>query len=109
MIVLEAQQVTKSFVEGRETTPVLKGISLNLARGEVVVLEGPSGSGKTTLLFILGCLLTPSSGRVVIEGAAVDPRRPDRLPEFRQRSIGFVFQQFNLFSALTPWRMWNTR
>jgi putative ABC transport system ATP-binding protein len=101
MIVLEAHQVTKSFVEGRETVPVLRGISLNLSRGEVVALEGPSGSGKTALLFILGCLLTPSSGRVVIEGATVDPRRPDRLPGFRQRSIGFVFQQFHLFSALS--------
>jgi putative ABC transport system ATP-binding protein len=101
MVVLEAQQVAKSFVEGRETVPVLKGISLELKRGEVVGLEGPSGSGKTTLLFILGCLLTPTSGRVVIEGESVDPGRPDRLPELRKRSIGFVFQQFNLFSALS--------
>jgi putative ABC transport system ATP-binding protein len=101
MAVLEARQVTKRFVEGRETVPVLEGVSLDLQRGEVVVLEGPSGSGKTTLLFILGCLLTPTSGRVVIEGEAVDPGRPDRLPELRKRSIGFVFQQFNLFPALT--------
>jgi putative ABC transport system ATP-binding protein len=101
MAVLEARRVTKSFVEGRETVPVLEGVSLDLERGEVVVLEGPSGSGKTTLLFILGCLLTPTSGQVVIEGEAVDPRRPDRLPELRKRSIGFVFQQFNLFPALT--------
>jgi putative ABC transport system ATP-binding protein len=101
MSVLEARRVTKSFVEGRETVPVLEGISLDLERGEVVVLEGPSGSGKTTLLFILGCLMTPTSGRVVIEGEAVDPARPDRLSELRKRSIGFVFQQFNLFPALT--------
>jgi putative ABC transport system ATP-binding protein len=101
MIVLEAHQVTKTFVEGKETVPVLRGISLELVRGEVVGLEGPSGSGKTTLLFILGCLLTPSSGRVVIEGHDVDPRRPERLPDFRKRSIGFVFQQFHLFPALS--------
>jgi putative ABC transport system ATP-binding protein len=101
MVVLEAHDVTKDFVEGRETVPVLRGVSLDLERGEVVALEGPSGSGKTTLLFILGCLLTPSSGRVVIEGVPVDPRRPDRLPELRKRSIGFVFQQFHLFPALT--------
>lgn len=101
MPVLEAHDVTKQFVEGRETVPVLKGISLGLERGELVGLEGPSGSGKTTLLFILGCLLTPSSGRVIIEGEAVDPRRPDRLPAVRRRSIGFVFQQFHLFPALT--------
>ncbi len=101
MSVLEARHVSKCFVEGQETVPVLAGVSLDLARGEVVVLEGPSGSGKTTLLFILGCLLTPTTGRVVIEGEEVDPACPDRLPELRKRSIGFVFQQFNLFSALT--------
>src|SRR3954469_6294098 len=101
MAVLEARGVTKSFIEGRGMVPVLKGISLQLERGEVVALEGPSGSGKTTLLFILGCLLTPTSGRVVIEGEEVDPRRPERLPQLRKRSIGFVFQQFNLFPALT--------
>jgi putative ABC transport system ATP-binding protein len=74
---------------------------LELERSQVVALEGPSGSGKTTLLFILGCLLTPTSGRVVIEGEEMDPRRPYRLPELRRRSIGFVFQQFHLFPALT--------
>jgi putative ABC transport system ATP-binding protein len=101
MTVLEACLVTKSYDEGREKVPVLKGASLELERGEVVALEGPSGSGKTTLLFILGCLLSPTSGRVSIEGEYVDPARPGRLPELRRRSIGFVFQQFNLFSALT--------
>jgi putative ABC transport system ATP-binding protein len=101
MIVLEAVGVTKSYTEGREMVPVLRGISLGLKRGEVVALEGPSGSGKTTLLFILGCLLTPSSGRVVVEGEVVDPRRPGRLPAVRRRSIGFVFQQFHLFPALS--------
>ncbi len=101
MVVLEAQAVTKSFVEGNETVAVLRGVSLALERGQVVALEGPSGSGKTTLLFILGGLLTPTSGRVVVEGQELDPRRPDRLPELRKRSIGFVFQQFHLFPALT--------
>ncbi len=101
MAVLEAHGVTKSYAEGWETVPVLRGISMDLERGEVVALEGPSGSGKTTLLFILGCLLTPSSGRVIVEGQEVDPRRPDRLPAVRRRSIGFVFQQFHLFPALT--------
>jgi putative ABC transport system ATP-binding protein len=101
MAALEAHRVTKSFVEGDETVAVLKGVSLELQRGQVVALEGPSGSGKTTLLFILGGLLTPTSGRVVIEGEEMDSRRPERLPELRRRSIGFVFQQFHLFPALT--------
>ena len=101
MTVLEARDVTKVFREGSETVSVLNGASLSLHRGEIVALEGPSGSGKTTFLTILGCMLTPSSGRVRIEGRAVDPDRPDLLPAYRRASIGFVFQQFNLFPALT--------
>ncbi len=101
MPVLEAHDVTKEFSEGRETVPVLRGVSLALAPGEVVALEGPSGSGKTTLLSILGCILTPSAGRVVVAGETVDPERPERLPAIRKRAIGFVFQQYNLFPALT--------
>ncbi len=102
MTVLEATDVSKEFREGRgETVSVLRGVSLELKRGEIVSLEGPSGSGKTTLLSILGCILTASSGRVVVDGEQADPRRPSRLPEMRKKSIGFVFQQFNLFPALT--------
>jgi putative ABC transport system ATP-binding protein len=101
MTLLEACDVTKVFREGSENVAVLNGASLTLDRGEIVALEGPSGSGKTTFLTILGCMLTPSSGRVFIEGRAVDPDRPDLLPGFRRASIGFVFQQFNLFPALT--------
>jgi len=99
--VLTAERVTKSFAEGRDEVRVLDGVDLALAPGEVVALEGPSGSGKTTFLSILGCILTPSSGRVVVDGEEVDPARPERLPEIRKRSIGFVFQQYNLFPALT--------
>ena len=101
MSVLEATNVTKNFREGSESVAVLKGASLALDRGEIVALEGPSGSGKTTFLTILGWMLTPTSGRVAIDGREVDPNRPDLLPEFRRESIGFVFQQFNLFPALT--------
>ena len=101
MPVLEARDVTKTFQEGREQVQVLRGVSLALEPGEVVALEGPSGSGKTTLLSILGCILTPTGGRVVVDGEVVDRDRPERLPELRKRSIGFVFQQFNLFPALT--------
>jgi putative ABC transport system ATP-binding protein len=101
MPVLEAQNVRKVFAEGREPVPVLNGVSLSLERGEIVSLEGPSGSGKTTLLSILGCILTATSGRVVVDGVEADPARPGMLPAIRRRSIGFVFQQFNLFPSLT--------
>ncbi len=102
MKVLEAHALTKEFREGRnEAVSVLKGISLDVKRGEIVALEGPSGSGKTTLLSILGCILTPSSGNVVVDGETIDLGRPGRLPAIRRKSIGFVFQQFNLFPSLT--------
>jgi putative ABC transport system ATP-binding protein len=101
MAVLEAEKLTKVYREGSETVAVLKGASLALERGAIVALEGPSGSGKTTLLTILGCMLTPTSGRLTIEGHLIDPTRPDIWPEVRRASIGFVFQQFNLFPALT--------
>jgi putative ABC transport system ATP-binding protein len=101
MFNLVAEDVTKTFREGRETVSVLKGASLRLAPGEVLALEGPSGSGKTTLLSILGCLLSASSGRVEVAGETVDATRPAKLQDVRRRHIGFVFQQFNLFPALT--------
>jgi putative ABC transport system ATP-binding protein len=101
MPVLQARNVVKTFREGRETVKVLHGVSLDLSAGEVVALEGPSGSGKTTFLSILGCILTPTEGEIVIDGQRVDLSRPDRLPAIRRKSIGFVFQQFNLFPALT--------
>ena len=99
--VLETRDITKVFREGREDVHVLNGVSLDLKRGEVVAMEGPSGSGKTTFLSIVGCILTPSSGRVVVDGVVVDARNPGQLPGIRKKSIGFTFQQYNLFSSLT--------
>jgi putative ABC transport system ATP-binding protein len=98
MSILQTKRIEKHFTEGRETVPVLKGIDFEVARGEIVSLEGPSGSGKTTFLSILGCILTPTSGEVVIEGQQVNEKK---LAEIRKRSLGFVFQQFNLFPSLS--------
>jgi putative ABC transport system ATP-binding protein len=91
----------KRFTEGRQTVDVLRGVSLSVDRGEIVSLEGPSGSGKTTFLSILGCILTPSEGDLVVDGTPVDASNPGSLPAIRRKSIGFVFQQFNLFPALS--------
>jgi putative ABC transport system ATP-binding protein len=99
--VLEATAVVKVFEEGSQKVEVLRGVSITVAPGEVVALEGPSGSGKTTLLSIMGCILTPTSGEITIAGERVDPARPAQLRDVRRRSIGFVFQQYNLFPALT--------
>jgi putative ABC transport system ATP-binding protein len=101
MTTLAATDVVKSFSEGRQEISVLHGVSLSVERGEIVALEGPSGSGKTTFLSILGCILTPTSGSVVVDGQRVDKLSSGRLAEVRKRSIGFVFQQYNLFPSLT--------
>jgi putative ABC transport system ATP-binding protein len=98
--VLEVRDVRKTFEEGAQKVEVLKGISTGVAAGEVVVLEGPSGSGKTTLLSIMGCILTPTSGEVRVAGRAVGGDS-HALRDVRRRSIGFVFQQYNLFPALS--------
>jgi putative ABC transport system ATP-binding protein len=99
--VLEVEGVVKVFEEGAQRVEVLRGISLDVEAGQVVALEGPSGSGKTTLLSIMGCILTPTAGTVTVAGEVADAERPRRLRDIRRRSIGFVFQQFNLFPALT--------
>lgn len=97
--VLEAHDIRKTFREGSETVEVLRGASLSLFPGQVVALEGPSGSGKSTLLCILGCVLTATSGRLVIGGAEVTDKTD--LAALRRDKLGFVFQQFNLLPALS--------
>ncbi|MCP5518461.1 MAG: ABC transporter ATP-binding protein [Verrucomicrobiales bacterium] len=99
--VLRAEGIHKIFPHGRSQICAVRNVSIALAPGEIVVLEGPSGSGKTTLLSILGCLLSPTSGRIHFNGQALDPRDPGRLAQVRRQAIGFVFQQHNLFDALT--------
>lgn len=101
MAMLEVLQVGKVFSEGQERLKVLDEASLCLHPGELVALEGCSGSGKTTLLSIIGCILTPSAGQVRLAGRVINPAPARVLADVRRRSIGFVFQQFNLFPALT--------
>ncbi|MGE0452093.1 MAG: ABC transporter ATP-binding protein [Vicinamibacteria bacterium] len=100
-MVLTVSDVRKTFEEGAQKVEVLKGVSLGVEAGEVVALEGPSGSGKTTLLSIMGCILSPSSGQVQVAGETVRLDDPASLRAVRRRAIGFVFQQYNLFPALT--------
>jgi putative ABC transport system ATP-binding protein len=98
--VMQVEQVTRRFGSGPTEVTAIKDISLSVVQGEVVLIMGPSGSGKTTLLSMLGGLLKPSSGHIRLgpdEISALDERR---LPDIRLRRIGFVFQDFNLLSAL---------
>jgi putative ABC transport system ATP-binding protein len=96
---LEARSLRKVYEEGPVTVEAVRDISLRVKAGESVAIMGPSGSGKTTLLSMIGCILRPTRGEVIIEGRPV--RWEDDLSRVRLASIGFVFQSFNLFSALT--------
>src|SRR6185436_8370090 len=93
---LLVDQVTKSYRTPRGELPILTGISLSLDRGAAIAVMGPSGSGKSTLLYILGALEAPSSGRVTLDGK--DPFRMNEREQaaFRNRQIGFVFQDHSL-------------
>jgi putative ABC transport system ATP-binding protein len=93
--------VTKNYDEGSTKTLALDGVDLTVNRGEVTLLMGPSGSGKTTLLSIMGCILRPTSGQVLLGGKDVTSLREADLPAVRLRHIGFVFQGFNLFPTLS--------
>ena len=99
--IIACSGLSKVYGSGSLAETVLSGVDLALRRGEACVLVGPSGSGKTTLLSILGCLLSPTSGRLEIEGRPVDFTSQGPLVELRRRSIGFIFQRSQLLSFLT--------
>ncbi len=101
MNVITAQNITKIYGTGESKVTALDDVSLNVAAGEVVLIMGPSGSGKTTLLLVLGTLLHPDSGVVTINEQNVHELSNRDLPGLRLRKIGFIFQHFNLLSALT--------
>ncbi|HEY9184447.1 MAG TPA: ABC transporter ATP-binding protein [Salegentibacter sp.] len=94
--VIEIRNITRDFPLGNEIVKVLKGIDLDIDRGEYVALMGPSGSGKSTLMNLLGCLDTPTSGSYILNGEDVSKMSDDELAEIRNKEIGFVFQTFNL-------------
>jgi putative ABC transport system ATP-binding protein len=93
---IQLKQVRKVYKQGDQTFEALRGIDLEIKRGEFVAIMGPSGSGKSTLMNILGALDVPSSGHYHINGEDISKYKADELSEFRNRDVGFVFQQFNL-------------
>ncbi|SHM60590.1 ABC transporter ATP-binding protein [Flavobacterium chilense] len=98
---IKITDIKRDFVLGNEIVYVLKGINLEINKGEYVALMGPSGSGKSTLMNLLGCLDTPTSGRYVLNGKDVSQMRDDELAGIRNKEIGFVFQTFNLLPRTT--------
>ena len=98
---INIKQIKRDFVLGSEIIYVLKGIDLQINKGEYVALMGPSGSGKSTLMNILGCLDTATSGSYILNGNDVSQMHDDQLAEIRNKEIGFVFQTFNLLPRTT--------
>lgn len=99
--VIELNNVWKIYQLGKIELTVLKGISLDIIRGDFVSIMGPSGSGKSTLLNMIGCLDIPTKGKVILKGKDVSKLTEDQLSELRGKTIGFVFQEFNLLAHLT--------
>ena len=98
---INISNIKRDFALGNETINVLKGIDLQINKGEYVALMGPSGSGKSTLMNLLGCLDTPTSGTYILNGKDVSKMNDDELAEIRNKEIGFVFQTFNLLPRTT--------
>lgn len=100
---LACERICHTFGQNELAEPVLHDVSLALVSGETTLLMGPSGSGKTTLLSILGCMLRPSSGKLILQGADIDFSDRERLARIRRDRIGFVFQHSQLLPFLTVW------
>src|SRR5580692_6869203 len=98
---VQIRDVHKHFTRGSERIDVLKGVSLDIPKGEFIALMGPSGSGKTTLLNLMGGLDSPSDGEVDVDGLRVSRLRGSQLSRWRSGNIGFVFQLYNLLPKLT--------
>ena len=98
---IKITNIKRNFSLGNETVYVLKGIDLEIKKGEYVALMGPSGSGKSTVMNLLGCLDTPTSGNYILNGKDVSKMKDDELAEIRNKEIGFVFQTFNLLPRTT--------
>ena len=98
---IKITNIKRDFALGNEIVYVLKGINLEIKKGEYVALMGPSGSGKSTLMNLLGCLDTPTSGSYILNGKDVSQMHDDELADIRNKEIGFIFQTFNLLPRTT--------
>jgi putative ABC transport system ATP-binding protein len=100
---IRIENVSKEYVLGKETVPALRHVTLDIDDAVFLAIAGPSGSGKTTLLNLIGCIDTPSTGKIFLDGRDIGGRTADQLADLRARTIGFVFQTFNLLPVLSAW------
>ncbi|HRQ58502.1 MAG TPA: ABC transporter ATP-binding protein [Azoarcus taiwanensis] len=101
MAIVQVENISKRYALGEQIVNALQDVTLSIEPGVFLAIAGPSGSGKSTLLNIIGCIDTPSEGRVLIEGRDVSGQTPDQLADLRARTIGFIFQTFNLLPVLS--------
>lgn len=99
--ILSIRDITKVYGTGEARVLAVDSVSLDIMKSELLLIMGPSGSGKTTLLSIMGCILRPTQGDVLVDGRMVSTLNEDLLPDIRKKYFGFVFQAFNLFPSLT--------
>jgi putative ABC transport system ATP-binding protein len=102
--IVSIQNATKDYSLGKVLVPALRGVTLEVSEGEFLSIAGPSGSGKTTLLNLIGCVDTPSSGRVEVAGRDISKLTERQLTDLRLHTIGFIFQSFNLVNVLDVFR-----
>jgi len=101
MPIIHAVNLKRDYLLGQTVVRALRGVSLDIERGELLSIMGPSGSGKSTLMHLIGCLDTPTSGSLVLDSTDVSRMNEEELAYTRNRKIGFVFQQFNLLHRMT--------
>ncbi len=103
MSLVSLEHVSRTYRLGDQTVVALRDVSLTIEEGVFLAIAGPSGSGKSTLLNLIGCIDTATSGRLVIDGRDVSGQTPDQLADYRARTVGFIFQTFNLFPVLSAY------
>ncbi len=100
-MIIATKNLKKTYLMGEVQVPALKGVDITIEKGEFVAIMGPSGAGKTTLVELLGMLMSPTSGKIWIDGTNISKMDENERADFRLRNMGFIFQFFNLFMELS--------